>query len=87
MTQEWLNSFREKLDRHHAWPDLYIFKFIVPKGKEEEVKKLFPRHQPSHRASKNGKYISVTVQSMMASAEDIIEIYVRASAIPGLIAL
>ena len=44
MDQEWLKSFREKLDQHYAWPSLYVFKFIVPAGQEEAVKKLFPKH-------------------------------------------
>ena len=87
MDQDWLISFRDKLERHYAWPALYIFKFIVPHGQEEEVKRLFPRHEAKERSSKNGKYTSVTVQMMASSSEEIIEIYVKAAEITGLIAL
>lgn len=87
MNEEWLRSFREKLDQHHAWPSLYIFKFIVPSGKELQVKELFPLHTTTERASKQGKYTSVTVQMMMPSAEEVIEIYKKAAEIEGLIAL
>jgi putative lipoic acid-binding regulatory protein len=87
MDENWLRSFREKLDQHHAWPSLYIFKFIVPAGKEVQVKELFPLHTTSERASKQGKYTSVTVQMMMPSAEEVIEIYKKAAGIEGLIAL
>jgi hypothetical protein len=87
MDQDWLNSFQEKLDKHHAWPSLYIFKFIVPAGKEEEVIALFPKHNVTQKASKNGNYISLTVQMMMPSSDAIIEVYVKASVIEGLIAL
>ena len=55
MDQEWLKSFREKLDQHYAWPSLYVFKFIVPAGQEEAVKKLFPKHVPSEKTFYPGK--------------------------------
>ena len=72
MDQEWLNSFREKLDQHYAWPSLYVFKFIVPAGQEEALKKLFPKHIASEKQSKEGRYISVTVQMMMPSSEAVV---------------
>jgi putative lipoic acid-binding regulatory protein len=87
MDENWLNSFKEKLDSHYAWPSLYTFKFIVPKGKEEAVRELFPMHNPSERASKNGNYISFTIQMMMPSTEAVIAIYQSASSIEGIIAL
>jgi len=83
----WLANFREKLDSHYAWPSLYTFKFIVPSGKEEEVKYLFPNHTTSARPSKNGKYISITINMMMPSSDAVIEVYQSASVIEGIIAL
>lgn len=87
MNEEWLDSFREKLDQHYAWPSLYIFKFIVPQGKEQQVKELFPLHETTERASSQGKYTSVTVQMMIPSSDDVIDIYRKAAMIEGLIAL
>jgi len=87
MDQEWMRSFKEKLDQHYAWPSLYVFKFIVPAGQEEAVKKLFPKHTPSEKHSKNGNYISVTVQMMMPSSEAVVSVYEQAASIEGLIAL
>lgn len=87
MDQGWMKSFREKLDQHYAWPSLYMFKFIVPAGKEDDVKKLFHRHISSEKHSKKGKYTSITVQMMMPSSEAVVSIYEQASAIDGLIAL
>jgi uncharacterized protein len=87
MDQQWQKSFKEKLDQHHVWPSLYIFKFIVPHGKEKEVKQLFPLHHTTEKASKNGNYISITVQMMMPSSESVIDVYIKASEIEGLIAL
>jgi putative lipoic acid-binding regulatory protein len=82
-----LKSFLEKLDQHYAWPSLYIFKFIVPRGQEEEVNKLFPKHGPSEKHSTKGRYTSVTVQMMMPSSEAVISIYEQAATIEGIIAL
>ena len=87
MEADWTHSLREKLDQHYAWPALYIFKFIVPKGKEEEVKQLFPRHDVKERASKNGNYVSLTIQMMAPSSDAVIEVYVQTSSIEGLVAL
>lgn len=87
MNEEWITSFREKLEQHYAWPSLYIFKFIVPAGQEHRVKELFPNHEASERGSSQGKYTSVTIQMMMPSSESVIDIYKKASAIEGLIAL
>jgi uncharacterized protein len=87
MNKEWIISFRQKLDQHYAWPSLYMFKFIVPAGKEEQVKKLFPLHTTSEKQSKQGNYISITIQMMMPSSEAVIGIYQQASGIEGLIAL
>lgn len=87
MDQEWLKSFREKLDQHYAWPSLYIFKFIVPSGNEQAVRDLFPNHVASEKQSEKGRYTSLTIQTMMPSAEAVITIYQQASVIEGLIAL
>ena len=87
MDKEWFESFREKLDQHYAWPSVYIFKFIVPKGKEEALKRLFPQHSSTEKQSKNGNYSSITIQMMMPSSKAVVEIYQQASTIEGLIAL
>jgi uncharacterized protein len=87
MDEKWIQNFREKLDQHHSWPSLYIFKFIVPKGKEEEVKKLFPNHTVTEKLSRQGNYTSLTVQVMAPSSKSVIDIYLQASLIEGIVAL
>lgn len=87
MDSNWGESLREKLDQHYSWPSLYTFKFIVPKGKEEEVKNLFPQHEAAERQSKNGNYTSVTLNMMMPSSDAVIEVYQKVSTIEGIIAL
>jgi hypothetical protein len=80
-------DFAEKLDKFYAWPALYTFKFIVKAGKEDELRKLFPLHTDTARASKNGNYTSITFQMMMPSSAAVIEVYKKASVIEGIIAL
>jgi hypothetical protein len=87
MEPNWADSLKEKLDQHYIWPSLYTFKFIVPKEKVADVKKLFPKHNSTEKHSKNGKYISVTLQMMMPGSEEVIEVYNLASGVEGLIAL
>jgi hypothetical protein len=87
MDENWIISFREKLEQHYSWPSLYVFKFIVPAGREDEVKSLFPMHTASEKLSKQGNYISVTVQAMMQSSDAVIEMYKRAALIEGIVAL
>ena len=83
----WAESLRVKLDQHYTWPSLYTFKFIVPKEKVEDVKKLFPKHESTEKKSKNGNYTSITLQMMMPGSEAVIEVYSIAATVEGLIAL
>jgi putative lipoic acid-binding regulatory protein len=87
MDENWFVSFREKLEQHHAWPSLYIFKFIVPAGQQDQVKNLFPQHTATEKLSNKGNYVSVTIQAMMQSSDAVIEMYKRAALIEGIVAL
>lgn len=87
MDQNWLEGFRVKLEQHYSWPSLYMFKFIVPTGKEEDLKRLFPAHTFIEKNSKEGKYVSLTMQIMASSSDSVIEVYQKASTVEGLIAL
>ena len=87
MNEKWTSSFREKLDKVYVWPSLYVFKFIVPQQKVEEVKELFPNHVSTEKQSENGKYISVTFNMMMPSSEAVIDVYLKVKHIEGIIAL
>lgn len=81
------DSFREKLVASGPFPMLYMFKFIVPNGKENQIAALFPKNEMELKASSGGKYVSTTIQSMMETPDHIIEIYERASVIEGVISL
>jgi len=87
MSQHWSASLREKLDNHYQWPAMYTFKFIVPKGKEQLVREIFPIHEATEKQSQNGNYISITATVQVTSADDVIAVYQKAYGIEGIIAL
>lgn len=72
------------------WPDVFMFKFIVPNVPEKIalVSALFDeasdlRLQPS----KNGKYVSIGAKELMMDVESIINRYKAAAEIEGIISL
>lgn len=80
-------SFKDKLESVHTFPTLYMFKFIVPHAKLDEVKAILPKHDMELKESKKGTYISATIRVMAGSSDQVIEIYQRASQIEGIVAL
>lgn len=80
-------AFKDKLEANGQFPMLYMFKFIVPSGSENSIGELFPKNEMSLKPSSGGKYVSTTIQVMMDSADQIIDIYERASSIEGVISL
>ena len=87
MNDKSILGFRQKLDQQHDWPALYMFKFIVPRGKEQEIKKLFPKNDILEKLSSKGNYSSLTIQMMLNSSEEVIRIYTEAGQVEGVIAL
>lgn len=79
-------SLREKLEVLE-WPTIYMFKFIVPIEKKEEIITLFDGREITSRLSKTGKYFSVTSNVFLENVDQVISIYKEASDIEGIIAL
>jgi hypothetical protein len=72
------------------WPDVYMFKFIVPNESEKVamVTALFNNSTDIvMHPSKTGKYISVTAKELMLDVDSILVKYEEAALIEGLIAL
>ena len=80
-------AFKEKLDQEHKWPTAYLFKFVVPKNKIDEFKKTFPEEPFQSKQSKAGNYTSFTLKKVLNSSDEVIEMYLSAKKIDGLIAL
>lgn len=80
-------AFKEKLEAQTSFPTLYMFKFIVLSGREDQVAALLPNNNMTLKESSKGKYVSATINAMMPSSEAILEVYERAAKIEGVISL
>jgi len=86
MDQNQIQQFKDKLDDQHEWPGPYTFKFIVPSDKVSEVEDLLGSNS-QRKASKNGNYISVTAHLHLQSSQEVVDIYIQAKSIDGIISL
>ena len=85
-----LEELREKLNKSTEWPTVYFFKFIVPNNNANlaEVFSLFDDSSViSTKESSGGKFISVSAKELVLSADVVIEKYILASKIKGIISL
>ena len=87
MKEESLRSLKNKLDEFHQWPCPFMFKFIAPQDKINQLMAIFPATPFSTRCSKNARYISLTVELEMQSSDQVIAVYRRAGEIDGVMAL
>ena len=71
------STFKKRLDKQYQWPALYTFKFIVPRDKTDGIKTLFKTHEIAEKPSRNGNYISLTINFMAASSDQVIDYYVK----------
>ena len=81
------SAFKKQLDDHYEWPSKYLFKFIVPSGREGAFEHIFPGEDLKFRSSKGGKYISISADVVMNSSEEVMDIYRKAYEIEGVISL
>lgn len=90
MEKDFYTNLKEKLDLQHTWPNVYMFKFIIPADNHKlaQVEALFGSEaQLTTRQSRSNKFISITAKEMMMSSNEIIAIYKKAEKIEGIIQL
>jgi uncharacterized protein len=88
MSDPYLN-LRTQLELQE-WPNVYLFKFIVPNNPETIAKAsaLFDDAVDlNFQPSKTGKYVSISAKEMMLDVDSIINKYNQSSSIEGLMAL
>lgn len=89
--EEKYEKLRKQLEQGFEWPQVYMFKFIVPANNEKiaRVENLFNAREATinRRASRKGNYVSVTAKELMLSPDRVIERYLEAEKIEGLISL
>lgn len=87
---EQFEKLREQLSKEKDWPNIYMFKFIIPSDNRKIAlveAKFSDEAIITQKESSTGKYISITVKEVMLSAESIIDKYKEMEGIEGLIAL
>ena len=82
-----LLSLQAKLDEVHTWPCPYMFKFIAPMSRVDELTQLLKGRPFTTRYSKNARYVSFTAEWEVRSSEEVISLYREAAKIKGVIAL
>jgi uncharacterized protein len=82
-----LSRLQAKLDEFYTFPCPYVFKFIAPMARIDELTALFKGRPFTSRYSKNAKYVSFTAEWEVASSEEVISLYRQAGTIKGVIAL
>lgn len=80
-------SLRKKLDEDAKYPMKYMYKFIVPNEKLQELLPFFETAEISTKRSRTGKYVSMSAVVMAFNSEDIIERYKSISHLEGVISL
>ena len=89
-TNEQYDKLRDLLNKSENWPQVYMFKFIVPADNHKIAlieSKFSDEAIINHKESSNGKYFSITVKEVMLSADSIIDKYKEMKGIEGLITL
>jgi putative lipoic acid-binding regulatory protein len=81
------SKFQAILDEHHIWPTEYIFKFVVLAGQVDELANILDDERIVLKPSSKGKYIRVTLQTIMNSSNEVIKVYEKVGQMEGVIAL
>ena len=89
--EDFYKSLREKLDNNHNFPEDYLFKFIFPNDHSRLMKlyQIFDeiKYSITTRESKNGKYLSASILAFVLDANQVTDIYQKASVIEGIMML
>ena len=88
---EFYKKLKETLKEETKFPTKYLFKFIVPTSEEaiQQVEDIFNDGGAviTKNVSKTGKFTSVSIHVVMRNADKIIEKYLLAEKIEGIISL
>lgn len=84
-------NFKEKLNDVEQFPTLYTFKFIIlaTEKNKEDIAKIFehPSTKIQIKDSKSGKYNSLSVETFVNSADEVVNYYKKVGEIEKVIML
>jgi len=90
MAEDIYANLREKLEEQGGWPQIYLFKFIIPSDNKKLalVEALFGTEaQVTTRQSKSNKFISISAKEVMMNVDEVMAVYRKASDIEGIMSL
>lgn len=80
-TGDFYKKLKQQLEETTNWPSEYLYKFIVKSDADKvvQIENLFDQTGAviNTKASKNGKYTSVSINLIMKSPEDVISKYIE----------
>ena len=89
--EEFYVSLKEKLTELHNFPEDFLYKFIIPSSEQKmiEIYQVFDgvKTTITNRDSKNGKYVSVTINAFVLDADHVVKLYKEVAKIEGIIML
>ncbi len=80
-------SLKERLDAHYTWPNVYLFKFIVPREQSNQVIELLDDTNLKKKYSAKGRFVSFSCEKLVQSSDEVIALYRLMEKIPGIITL
>jgi len=85
------NRLREQLEESTDWPSNYLFKFILPSDDEKKanLRSIFANHsvQITERNSSKNNYVSISIEGVFSTPDQIITKYKAVAHIEGVIQL
>ncbi len=90
MEEDFYASLKKKLEEQFDWPQLYLFKFIIPSDNRKLalVEALFGSDaQVTIRQSSGNNYISISAKEVMINPDEVVSVYKKAGSIDGIISL
>ncbi len=88
---EFYDKLKTTLNEETKFPTKYLFKFIVPTSKEGilQIENIFNDGGAviNKNVSKTGKFTSVSIHVIMKNADTIIDKYIQAEKVEGVISL
>ncbi len=90
-TDAFYERLKVELDNNTTWPDIYLFKFIVPNIDDNvlRVEDAFNCMGAVIKTtqSRTGKYTSISIDVTVKDAQEIIDKYKEVSTIKGIVSL
>ncbi len=88
---QFYKRLKKKLKKETTFPSKYLYKFIIPANEDsiDQIENLFDHSGAviDKKASKTGKYVSISVLVVMKNADAVIAKYMEAEKVEGIISL